>query len=102
MSHYGQAFHAANEPNSFGIPVRFRFCKSNNSSYFSDDIFESITKNIIDKAFDAIPLTQPIIALHGIGKGASELNKRAPNTFAYIHSRIDAIQYPNIEWNYQC
>jgi hypothetical protein len=101
MSVYGQAWHCNKEPNAFGIPVRFRFCKSDNSSYFSDEVFKSMTKDIIDKAFDAVPQNNPIIALHGIGKGASELNKRAPKTYAYIHERIAAIQWPDIEWNYR-
>ena len=100
QSYFGQAFSAAGEPNSFGIPVRFRFCKSNASSYFSDDQFESSIKQIIDEAFALVPLDKPIIPLHGIGTGSSELNRRAPKTFAYIHKRISEIQYPNIKWNY--
>lgn len=102
MSQYGQAWHCFGESNAFGIPVRWRFCKSDNSSYFSDDTFQALTKNIIDKAFANVPRDKPIIALHGIGKGASDLIRRAPQTYTYIHNMIDAIQYPNIQWNYRC
>lgn len=101
MSYLGQAFFAQGEPNAFGIPVRFRFCKSDNSSYFSDSIFESMTKQIIDEAFADVPRTQPIIPFHGIGNGQSELKTRAPRTYAYIHAQILLMQYPQIEWNYR-
>ena len=97
---FGQASQAANEPNCYGVPVRFRFCRSNLNSYFSDDGFEIITKTLIDTAIAVVPRDKPIIVFHKIGEGDSGLKWRAPKTFAYLRAKLKEIEYPHIQWDY--
>ena len=88
------------DSNCYGIPVRFRMCKS--SGYFQDNAFDHI-RNYIDKRiaqFDWAYYThhkgKPIIPFPNIGEGGSRLMGCAPKLYAYIRGLIDERKYPNI------
>lgn len=99
-SKLGQAEQAANEPNTYPIPVRFRFCASNPDSYFTDDAYPTF-KEKLNACLDAIPRDgRPIVVFPKIGMGKSELYSRAPKTFEYILTRLAQIENVIVEWDY--
>lgn len=96
----GQASQCEREPNAFGIPVRFRFCKSNPSSYFHDTQIDML-KEIIRKAIADIPNDpRPTIVLSRIGCGASRMREYAPKTWEWMNEQLAAICWPDITWDY--
>jgi len=98
-SSYGQAAVAANEPNTIGIPVRFRFCRSNASSYFNDDMFNDVTKPILDKVLASIAERGGIIVVFPkIGEGDSRLKEKAPRTFQYIREELAKLHSSNVQF----
>lgn len=99
-SKLGQAEQAAHEPNTYPIPVRFRFCASNPDSYFYDHSMP-IVKQKIDECLAAIPRDErPIVVFPRIGLGKSELYNRAPKVFAYINEQLAALSNCDIVWDY--
>jgi len=77
--------------NCYGVPVRWRLCKS--SGYFSDNAEEQI-KQKIDEMIGRIPLSRPVILFPKIGSGHSMMYKFAPRCFAYLQQRLKAIATP--------
>lgn len=97
MSHLGQAAECRGEPNAFGVPVRFRFCKSDMSSYFSDNDY---VRSVITRFLQRIPTDKPVIVLRKIGCGASRMREYAPKTWEWMQGELNKIAYPNIKWDY--
>ncbi len=98
-SSYGQASQAAGEPNTIGLPVRFRFCKSNMASLFSDDQFTDVLRPTLDNVFSAIRLKLPRVCVFPkIGEGASRLKEVAPKTFAYIRGELAKLHSNEVEF----
>lgn len=95
----GQAYHAQREPNCYGIPVRYRFCRSNLNSYFNDN--DSNTRQIIINAINKVPTDKPIIPFHGMGTGNSRMKELAPKLLAWMNEQVTVITYPRIEWIYR-
>lgn len=99
-SKLGQAEQAANEPNTYPIPVRFRFCASNPDSYFYDHSMPVI-KEKLDACFGSIPRDgRPIVIFPKIGMGKSDLYKRAPLVFDYIYAKLAELDSVDIEWDW--
>lgn len=76
-------------PNCYGIPVRWKLCKS--SGYFSDNQERDI-KNAIDQAVSAVPRDKPIILFPKIGNGDSRMHKLAPLCWAYMMNHLNSIK----------
>lgn len=96
----GQAWAIANEPNTFPIYTLYKVCNSQSDKYFHDDQFLANCQKI-DESFDAIPKDgRPVIPLHKIGCGHSQLWIKAPQTYAYLVARLKTIMYPNIVWQW--
>jgi hypothetical protein len=74
----GQAGHMRGEPNAIGIPTLKM------PEFFSDDELED-NKKAIRKAFAKIPKGKRIvIPLAGLGTGIAQLDRQAPETFAFL------------------
>lgn len=100
-SSYGQASQAAGEPNTIGVPVRFRFCKSNANSYFDDSQLDNVLRPILVDVFISIAKHLPnVVVFPKIGEGASRLKDKAPKTFAYIRSELAKLHSAEIVWQY--
>ena len=101
-SSYGQASQASDEPNTIGVPVRFRFCKSNMSSYFSDDQFVDILRPKLDAVFDKIRAAGTnVVVFPKIGEGASRLKELAPRTFQYIRDNLAELHNKSVTFVWQ-
>lgn len=100
-SSYGQASVAAGEPNTVGMPVRFRFCKSNPSSYFSDCQFSDVLRPALDSVLSVIRGKLPCVCVFPrIGEGDSRLAERAPITFKYIRTELAKLHSPEVVFQY--
>jgi hypothetical protein len=87
----GQAGEMRDEPNAIGIPTK-RAPSMLDSSFFTDNEFED-NKIAIDKAFDKIDLTRPVvIPANGLGTGRAQLDTRAPKTYAYLQQRLEELR----------
>lgn len=96
----GQAWHVANEPNTFMVPTLYKICHSQSDKYFHDDQFDSNVEKIHEK-LSLIPCDgRPIIPLQRLGRGHSMLHLKAPKTYEYLKLQLDAIKYPWIEWDW--
>lgn len=84
----GPAAICAGLDNCYGVPVRWRLCKS--SGYFQDAQREEIIKQI-DKMIDVIPLDKPLIPFPKLGNGDSRMYVFAPIAYAHLKKRLDAI-----------
>ena len=87
----GQAYSMRGEPNSFGVPTKWK-PDSRESSYFSDGDFLAVKNAIrfpvyIATAwiFDGKTL---VIPADGLGTGLSELPVRAPKIYRFIQRQI--------------
>ena len=83
--------------NCYGIPVRWKLCKS--SGYFQDSQLGAITK-AIDDAIEAIPAGARIALFPKIGNGDSRMHILAPKAWAYMMERLNAIKSPNYAYDY--
>jgi len=92
---FGQAQEAHKLPNTFGMPCRWSYCRSN--GYFSDNDYLNSTIEI-EVAIAAIPLDKPVIPFPKIGEGASRLRYNAPKCYQFLMSEIVKIAYPNIRY----
>ena len=85
------------EPNALGIPTK-KFPSFNISSFYYDSEFEDNKKKIdlainnIIKNFMMKKYTRLVIPSNGFGTGLSKLNIKAPKTFKYLESKINAIK----------
>lgn len=98
-SSYGQASQAAGEPNTIGVPVRFRFCKSSASSYFDDAQLDIVLRPILAEVFVSIAKHSPsVVVFPKIGEGASRLKEKAPKTFDYIRGELAKLHSADVEF----
>jgi hypothetical protein len=93
--HGGQAAACRGEPNAVGVATK-RFASRASNAYWSDAEFDR-AKAIIDAdlapAFDHLRRGGEVVyPAAGLGTGLSELQARAPNVFAYLQERIEALK----------
>ena len=90
----GQARAARGEPNAFAIPVKYRSCYLDESSFFSDSLYEE-QLTLMSDASNKVPIDNRIIVvLPKLGEGFSEMKKRAPRTYFYLKFMLSL--YDNI------
>ena len=88
----GQAAAMRGEPNTVGIPTKKK-PSMGKSSFFTDDEFE-LNKSAIEAAFSQVFTAAKhrnitvVIPADGLGTGRAELDRRAPQTFAYLQRRL--------------
>ena len=91
----GQAAAMRGEPNAVGIPTKKKPSRSPDA-YFTDTEFEQ-NKFAIDIAFETLAkaisdsTTAIVIPTDGLGSGRAQLRRKAPRTFAYLQSRLEAL-----------
>lgn len=79
----GQAGEMRGEPNAIGVPTK-KAPASDDADFFSDAVYDANCKAIGD-ALGRIPDDSTVvIPLDGLGTGLAELDKRAPETFAFL------------------
>ena len=88
----GQAYSMRGEPNSFGVPTKWK-PDSRESSYFSDGDFHGSVKWAINFPFWLARawLSRDgtvVVPADGLGTGLSELPTRAPQIYNYIEYRL--------------
>lgn len=87
----GQAYSMRGEPNSFGVPTKWK-PDSRESSYFCDDDFPAVENAInfpFNLAFAWLYLSKTVvIPADGLVTGLSELPTRAPKIYNYIEYRL--------------
>lgn len=94
----GPAQVCAGLSNCFGIPVRWRYCKS--SGYFGDYAVTDI-KRFVDEAIAAIPKDgRPIILFPKIGNGDARMHVFAPKAWAYMMEKLNAIKSKDYRYDY--
>lgn len=91
----GQAKEMRGEPNACGVATKLSPTSGSNA-FFSDDDFEgncdSIDHDLI-RAFDHLKAGGlVVIPTDGLGTGLSELPQRAPQTNAYLVSRLEDLE----------
>ncbi|MBK9215770.1 MAG: hypothetical protein IPM59_09225 [Chloracidobacterium sp.] len=88
----GQAAAMRGEPNAVGIPTKKKPSREE-SAFFTDDEFE-INKSAIEAALSPVFIAVSdnnitvVIPADGLGTGRAELDRRAPQTFAYLQLRL--------------
>lgn len=91
----GQAAAMRGEPNAIGVPTKKTPSRSLDA-YFTDAEFEQ-NKFAIDIAFVTLTkaisdsITAIVIPTDGLGTGRAQLEQKAPRTFAYLQSRLEAL-----------
>ena len=91
----GQAAAMRGEPNTIGVPTKKKPSYFPDA-YFTDAEFEQ-NKFAIDLAFVTLTkaisdsITAIVIPTHGLGTGRGQLKQKAPRTFAYLQSRLEAL-----------
>lgn len=90
----GQAYSMRGEPNSFGVPTKWK-PDSRESSYFSDDDFPAVNNAInfpYNLAFAWLLLGGTVVVpADGIGTGLAELPTRAPEIYRYTKFLLDLL-----------
>jgi uncharacterized phage-like protein YoqJ len=90
----GQAKEMRGEKNAAGIPTK-KEPSNKEESFFTDKEFDA-NKKAIDQAFDKIPPGKTIVIPRGgIGTGLARLEEKAPQTFAYLNSKLSEIGFDN-------
>ena len=85
------------EPNAVGIPTK-KFPSFHISSFYYDSEYEDnkikidLAINKIIKKFMKKKYTRLVIPSNGFGTGLSKLNIKAPKTFKYLETKINAIK----------
>ena len=88
----GQAAQMRAEPNAIGIPTK-KLPSNAEEAFFTDAEFEQ-NKAAIDRAFDRLhrmssTVEQMVVVPNdGLGTGRAQLDKRAPQTFAYLQKQL--------------
>lgn len=80
--------------NCFGVPTKFRNCKSDSAAYFQDCQFDTLIKPSIDRAIMDIPRDRPIILFPKIGLGCADLPNSSPKSFEYLMEQLQKIATP--------
>ena len=88
----GQAYSMRGEPNSFGVPTKWK-PDSRESSYFSDGDFPGPVERAIDFPLNIafawlLKGSTVVVPTDGLGTGLSELPTRAPQIYNYIEYRL--------------
>lgn len=99
---FGQAWVATGEPNAFPVPTMLKHCQSSTDRYFFDGDYHHFTK-LIDEKIAEIPRdSRPIIPFPKIGRGHSELWRRAPQVYIYLLRQLALIcTEVEYDWNWQ-
>ncbi len=88
----GQAAQMRNEPNAVGIPTK-KLPSNAEEAFFTDAEFEQ-NKAAIDRSFEHLSRMSSaveqiiVVPSDGLGTGRAQLDKRAPQTFAYLQKRL--------------
>lgn len=88
----GQAAAMRGEPNTVGIPTKKKPTRDDDA-FLTDDEFE-INKSVIEAALSPVFIAVSdnnitlVIPADGLGTGRAELDRRAPQTFAYLQRRL--------------
>ena len=88
----GQAAQMRAEPNAIGIPTK-KLPSNVEEAFFTDAEFEQ-NKAAIDRAFERLYQMSStveqivVMASDGLGTGRAQLDKRAPQTFAYLQKKL--------------
>ncbi|HMQ05542.1 MAG TPA: hypothetical protein PKD26_16615 [Pyrinomonadaceae bacterium] len=88
----GQAAQMRGEPNAIGIPTK-KLPSNVEEAFFTDAEFEQ-NKAAIDRAFERLyrmsstPEQVVVVPSDGLGTGRAQLDKRAPQTFAYLQKQL--------------
>lgn len=90
----GQGTNAHYFEHCFGVPTKFRNCKSDGAAFFHDSKFDSMIKLSIDRAIEDIPRDRPIILFPKIGLGCADLLNKAPLTYEYLMTELNKIATP--------
>lgn len=92
----GQGSVAHYYPNCYGVPTKFRNCKTDSVAFFHDSKFDLMIKYEIDRAINDIPRKEgiPIILFPKIGCGAADLPNRAPKCYEYLMQELKKIATP--------
>lgn len=96
-SEVGPALVCKGLSNCYGVPVRWKLCKS--SGYFSDQQQSEIYR-IIDESLAKIPCTNPVILFPKIGNGDSRMHKFAPKCWQYMMDKLNAIKSLDYKYDY--
>ena len=87
----GQARQMRYEPNSIGVPTKWRPSMTDDA-FFVDDDFEKIVGTLqedFEKIKTAIDSGKRVVfPADGLGTGLSQLQQRSPKIYAYIESNI--------------
>lgn len=91
----GQARAMRGESNAFGIATKYS-PDMRDDAFFSDDDF-IYNKRVIDADIqrlldDDMAYEIVVIPSDGLGTGLAELDKRAPETFAYLQERLAKLE----------
>lgn len=90
----GQGTHAHYYEHCYGVPTKFRNCKSDGAAFFHDSKFDLMIKPLIDRAIASIPRDKPIIVYPKIGRGCADLPNRAPLCYEYLMNELTLIATP--------
>lgn len=88
----GQAAAMRGEPNAVGIPTKKK-PSMDEDAFFTDNEFE-LNKSTIEAALSPVFIAVSdnnitlVIPADGLGTGRAELDRRAPQTFAYLQRRL--------------
>ena len=88
----GQAAQMRAEPNAIGIPTK-KLPSNVEEAFFTDAEFGQ-NKAAIDRAFERLyrmsstPEQVVVVPGDGLGTGRAQLDKRAPQTFAYLQKQL--------------
>jgi hypothetical protein len=93
----GQAAAMRGEPNSIGVPTKWKPERSPSSYFCDDDWNDGNVRQVLLEAFARIEKAlangkDVVIPADGLGTGLAELPRRAPKIAAYIEGRIAALQ----------
>lgn len=93
----GQAEQMRGEPNTIGIPTKYRPSRDEHS-YFTDASWNQlVVRGAIVNAFDRVENAlitgqDVVIPSRGIGTGRAELQQRAPVIWEYIQDQISQLE----------
>lgn len=92
----GMAGDMRGEINALGIPTK-KAPSMDESAFFSDEQF-SYNVYYIFKAFLKIPKSADIVVPSNIGRGLSQLDKKAPITYKYLTKLLSSLTDNKFNW----
>jgi hypothetical protein len=92
----GQAKEMRGEPNTIGVPTKWRPDRRESAYFTDDDLFHPEVRNAINEAFrqmhEALDAGRNVvIPTDGLGTGLAELPIRAPELHAMIEAAIEGL-----------